>query len=169
MKTQLPPESLESRIAPAAVSGLGDEFVGPTDAPRAAHLPAEAAPAPILADDGVHSVHAVRTGNIDLATQVSNITTVSPVPTQDLTGLSAEASEIIHGAAATLDTLATSALGGAPTGIGTLGIGDQAGTPAGIDTKSALQSGAANISDLVLVGVGGFAGANPESLLIVKV
>jgi len=60
-------------------------------------------------------------------------------------------------------------LGGAPTGIGTLGIGDQAGTPAGIDTRSALQSGAANISDLVLVGVGGFAGANPESLLIVKV
>jgi hypothetical protein len=86
-----------------------------------------------------------------------------------LTELSAAAAEAVQTAALNLSSLATSALGGEPTGIGTLGVGDGEGASAGIDTTSALQSGAANIADLVLVKSGGFAGANPESLLIVKV
>ena len=110
-----------------------------------------------------------RSGNFDLAAAVPDITTVPAHPTTALTELSAAAAEAVQTAALNLTSLATSVLGGEPTGVGTLGIGDGDGTPSGIDTKSALQSGAANIADLVLVKSGGFAGANPESLLIVKV
>jgi hypothetical protein len=99
---------------------------------------------------------------------VHDITTV-PVDGTDLSALSVAASEAVRGAASTLNVLATSALAGELTGVGTLGIGSQEGAPAGIDTKSALESGAASIADLVLVKSGGFDGANPESLLIVKV
>ena len=166
MNTQLPPESLESRIAPAAVSGLGDEFVGPAKTSAlAAESPAEAAPAPITVDD---SVGLPRSGNIDLGTVVHDIATV-PVDTTDLSALSVAASEAVRGAASTLDVLATSALSGEVTGVGTLGIGDLGGAPSGIETKSALESSASNIADLVLIQTGGFVSANPESLLIVKV
>ena len=166
MKTQLPPESLESRIAPAAVSGLGDDFVGPVDAAlAAAHGRGDVAP-PILEPSDTPTIP--RSGNIDLGLIVSDITTV-PVYGTNLSALPGAASEAVAGVASTLGTLATSALGGEPTGIGSLGIGDRDGSATGIDTTSALESGAASIADLVLVKTGGFAGANPESLLIVKV
>ena len=109
MKTQLAPESLESRIAPAAVSGLGDEFVGPAKTPAlAAESPAEAAPAPITVDD---NAGLPRSGNVDLGTVVHDIATV-PTDTTDLSALSVAAAEAVRGAASTLDVLATSALSG---------------------------------------------------------
>jgi hypothetical protein len=167
MKTPLPPESLESRIAPAVVSGLGDEFAGPAPLDFADQQTGEAAPPPIMPP--TDTVLIPRSGNFDLAAAVPDITTVPAHPTTALTELSAAAAEAVQTAALNLTSLATSVLGGEPTGVGTLGIGDGDGTPSGIDTKSALQSGAASIADLVLVKSGGFAGANPESLLIVKV
>jgi hypothetical protein len=165
MKTQLPPESLESRIAPAAVSGLGDELVGPLDAALADQSLRDAAP-PILEPSDALVIP--RSGNVDLGLLVSHIATV-PVNNPGLTNLPGAAAEAVQGVAATLGVLATSALGGEPTGVGTVGIGDGDGAPAGIDTTSALESNATSIADLVLVKTGGFAGANPESLLIVKV
>jgi len=167
MKTPLPPESLESRIAPAAVSGLGDELVGPAPLPFADSQTVEAAPPQIM--EPTERVLIPRSGNFDLAAAVPDITTVPVHQPTGLTELSAAAAEAVQTAALNLSSLATSALGGEPTGIGTLGVGDGEGASAGIDTTSALQSGAANIADLVLVKSGGFAGANPESLLIVKV
>ena len=159
------PESLESRIAPAALSGLGDELAGPMPAAAIAQ-PVDAEAPPLMVDENV--VLSPRSGNIDLGTVVPDITTV-PVDSSILGDLSAAASQAILQSASTLDVLATSALGGEPTGIGALGIGAADGTPAGIDTTSALESGATDITDRVLVRTGGFASANPESLLIVKV
>ena len=165
MKTPLSPESLESRIAPAALSGLGDEFAGPLPAAAVAESVDAQAP-PLMVDENV--VLSPRSGNVDLGTVVPDITTV-PVDGSVIGDLSAAASEAILQSASTLNILATSALGGEPTGIGKLGVSQVHDATGGIDTKSALESGASSVADLVLIKTGGFASANPESLLIVKV
>jgi hypothetical protein len=166
METPVSPESLESRIAPAALGGLGDDLAGPLPAAAIAQ-PVDAEAPPLMVDENV--VVSPRSGNIDLGTVVPDITTV-PVDGSIIGDLSVAASEAILQSASTLNVLATSALGGEPTGVGTLGVGDGDGAQAGIDTgESALESSATNIADLVLIKTGGFASANPESLLIVKV
>ncbi len=162
MNTQLFPESLESRIAPAAISGVGEVL----DEQIAGPQPEGAAPAPLVIEP--ESVIIPRSGNVDLDTLVPDITTV-PVDGMDLTELSAEAAAAVAGVRSTLDILATSALAGETAGIGALGIGSEDGTAAGIDTTSALESGASNIADLVLIKTGDFASASAESLLIVKI